>query len=730
MAQTRRASRLTAGLASLGLCLTLFTALLWHVTSLPSERGVDRVHNHFGTWLGRTLYRISAEFELFFHAGQSRLAGRFNASPGFRFEPSKSQPFDPAARLGIDVTGLREALVLYKAGHLTQGDLAAQTPKDPIVRTTLAWVALQVPPRDTGYARMHAFLEAHPGWPARDAIERRMEAALYFNHANTAEIESQFSDMAPETLPGRLALARAFVSAGDTSDAQRLIREVWDRAPLTPPLENKVKTEFAAYISKADDKARADYLLYKDDSGAGLRAAALAGPDILALAKLRVAASNNRASDKMFAAVPKSMRNDPAYLFAKIQKLRHADKIEEAAALMLKAPRDPALLVNGDEWWLERRAIARKLLDLNEPQLAYRLCAESSPQSDEDRIEAEFHAGWIALRFLHDPASAAKHFAIAGLYAKTPISIARTAYWQGRAAEASKDPATVAQAKEFYEEAAAQSATYYGQLARERLGLTTIALRGVAPIAVGNERDDSIRVIELLYALGEKEYAFPLAVAAAKNLTSESQIGALAKIIAAQHDAHSSLIIGKILAQRRIAIDSLAFPTYGVPNFDPVENSAPPAIVYAIARQESAFDSHAVSSAGAKGLMQMITATAKNTAKHAGLDFDPAKLVTDAAFNAKLGAAHLGTLLAEEKGCPILVFAAYNAGGGRVKQWIAAYGDPRLPGVDPIDWVERIPFAETRNYVQRVMENLSMYRVSFGETTRQMPHEARSDAKL
>lgn len=731
MDQTRRTSRLTAGLASLGLCLTLFTGLLWHVTSQPSQSAVERLHSHFGAWLGRALYQISAEFELFFHDGHAKRAGSSDWTNGAPPEPGPLPPLDPAAQLGLDLTGLREALVLYKAGDLAQGDLAAQTAQDAVVRTTLAWVALHAFPHDTGLPRMRAFLAAHPGWPSRDTLERHMETALYFGHASTEEIERQFSNMAPETTLGRLALARAFKSDGDTTDAQRLIRAVWDKAELTPALENKVKTEFAAYIDKADDKARADYLLYTGDNSAGLRAAALAGPDVLTLAKLRAAASNNRASDKMFAAIPKSMQSDPAYLFAKIQKLRRAGKIMEAAALMLTAPRNPALLVNGDAWWLERRALARKLLDQGEPALAYRLCAEHSAKTDQLKIEAEFQAGWIALRFLNDPRRSAPHFAIAALYAETPISIARAAYWQGRAAEVSRDPAVAAHTKGFYQKAAAQTATYYGELARERLGLKTIALRGITPAPSGAARDESIRVIELLYALGEKELAFPLAVAAAQHITSESQLAALAEIIAAQRNAHSALVIGKILAQRRIAIDSLAFPAYGVPNFDPVANSAPPALVYAIARQESAFIPHAVSSAGAKGLMQMIAATAKSTAKHAGLDFDPEKLISDAAFNAKLGAAHLGELLTQEKGSPILVFAAYNAGGGRVQQWIAAYGDPRAPGVDPIDWVERIPFAETRNYVQRVMENLTMYQASFGEAQRpEMLRNLHAAAKL
>lgn len=719
MALKWRAFCSTTALASLGLCLMLSLAFVFYLAAERPDQSARAAHVHFGNWLSRTLYQIGSEIELLLHSGHDRLVqGGKTPAAGTEQNSATSSPFDPAAALGLDLTGLREALALYKAGDLAQGDAVAQTAKDALVRTTLAWAALRALPPETGLERIQVFLDAHPDWPSRDAIEHRMEEMLYLNNASAERIESFFSDAAPATIFGRLALARAFKSEGDGADAQRLVRAVWHQAELAPALETKVKTEFAAELDKEDFKARADYLLSKDETEAGLRAAAIAGPQVLALAKLRIAARNNTASNKMFAAISKPMQRDPAYLFAKIQKLRQADKIKEAASLMLTAPRDPALLVNGDEWWLEQRTLARKLLDLGEPVLAYRLCAEHAAVTDAFRIEAEFQAGWIALRFLNDPELAAKHFSAAALLAETPISIARAAYWQGRAAEASHYDHAAVRAKSFYETAAAQSATYYGQLARERLGLKAIPLRNIETAAVGTARDESIRVVELLYALGEKEFAFPLAVAAAQHVTSESQLAALAKIIAAQRDAHASLVIGKILGQRRIAIDSLAFPTYGVPNFDPIENSASPAIVYAIARQESAFDSKAVSSAGAKGLMQMIAATAQRTAERAGLDFDPTKLISDAGFNAKLGAAHLGELLAEEKGCPILVFAAYNAGGHRVNQWIEAYGDPRSPNVDPIDWVERIPFAETRNYVQRVMENLTMYEASFGEAPR------------
>ena len=233
--------------------------------------------------------------------------------------------------------------------------------------------------------------------------------------------------------------------------------------------------------------------------------------------------------------------------------------------------------------------------------------------------------------------------------------------------------------------------TYYGQLARAKLGLITMPIRSIANEAKGEDREDAIKVIELLYAAGEKDLAAPLVIEAARHLADETQVAALASLVAKQRDAHLSLNFGKIVSQRGMPIDELAFPDYGVPAFEPLQNSAAPSVVYSVARQESAFEPAAVSSAGAKGLMQMILSTAKRTADHAGVAFDAKRLLTDAAFNAQLAARHLGELMAEQKGSYILTFAAYNAGGKRVKEWIDAYGDPRKPGVDPIDWVERIP---------------------------------------
>lgn len=614
-----------------------------------------------------------------------------------------------------DLTGFAEAIAAYKAGDLGRGDAAAATAKDETVKAALEWVALRSFPREAGFERLQAFMRAHPVWPALGWLKKRSEEALWGDRKSIALVKTFFSGADPETAAGKLALARVLTDEGRTAEAAQLVRAVWRNGDLNSQLEARLRSEFGGYLGAADHKFRADRLLYKGDTAGAFRAAALAGPDVLALARARAGVAAGAASDKLLAKVPPALRKDPGFLFAQIHKLRHAEKIRAAAEIMLSAPRDSLAIVDGDAWWVERRLLARKLLDQNEPQTAYKICAEHSASSHEMQLEAEFHAGWIALRFLNDPARAAEHFDTLAKLAETPMSRARAAYWQGRAAEASLTNDSQARARAFYEQAAVHQTTYYGQLARSKLGLTALPIRTIANEATGEDRDEAVKVVELLFSAGEKDLAASLAMEAARHLADETQVAALASLVAKQHDAHLSLKVGKIISQRGMPIDTLAFPNYGVPQFEPLENSAAPSIVYSVARQESAFNASAVSSAGAKGLMQMIVPTAKRTAERAGVPFDPKRLLNDPAFNAKLAARHLGELLAEQKGSYILTFAAYNAGGKRVKEWIDAYGDPRKPGVDPIDWIERIPITETRNYVQRVIENLSIYRVRFGE---------------
>jgi soluble lytic murein transglycosylase len=349
-------------------------------------------------------------------------------------------------------------------------------------------------------------------------------------------------------------------------------------------------------------------------------------------------------------------------------------------------------------------------MDKGEFKAAYEAASHHGAETPAQRIEAEFHAGWLALRFLDQPGTAAAHFGEAANIAATPISVARAAYWQGRAAEAA---GAQADARLHYQRAADRPITYYGQLAREKLALP-VNLRSPERLTDEERRSfetqPAIQALKLLHQIGETELAITLFTDLAQTLNDPAQLDALAGIAADQGNARALLSVGKTAVQRGFPLDAHAYPLVGIPSFDPVGDQVETAMVYAIARQESAFNPKALSTAGARGLMQLMPATAKRTAERFGLGFDVKRLIDDPVYNARVGSAHLGELMEDWKGSHILAFASYNAGGGNVMKWIKAYGDPRKPGVDEVDWIERIPFYETRNYVQRVMENLRVYR--------------------
>ncbi len=638
------------------------------------------------------------------------------AAPAPASTRTPSELYPPAgptlAQTDPDADRVRQAVALYRKADIPGGDAIAKTASGAIAKLAMEWTVLRLQSHLTSLERESAFVKAHPDWVASAWLHRRMEESIVARNDDvTGSIDQRLTPDSVETLAGKLALARQAKTRGQVAVASDLVRNVWRNDDLSVSQEALILRDFGDLISKADHKYRADRLLYKEQVPAALREATLAGPDVLLLAKARAAVITNAASDSAIAAVPKSLQTDCGLIFAEIQKARRASRTEEAANLMLAAPRGPNEIIDGDSWWVERRIVARQLLDHGDPKRAYRMVAEHAASSIIMKMEAEFHAGWIALRFLSDPQLAAGHFARIAAMAETPISKARAAYWQGRAAEAVKDEKA---ADGFYQEAARYPISFYGQVAATRIGQATVSLRTSQPPAVGDARSEAVRVAEYLFAIGARDVALPLALDVARNEASEAQVSAMAAVVERARDAWATLAIGKAATQRGMALDETAFPTFGVPDFQPLGKSADLAVVSAIARQESEFEQRSLSSAGAKGLMQMMPATAKRTAEHVGVSYTDARLMGDAAFNAQLGAAHLAELLDEQGGSYVLTFAAYNAGGKNVREWIDAYGDPRKPGVDPVDWIERIPFAETRNYVQRVMENLQIYRVRLG----------------
>jgi soluble lytic murein transglycosylase len=626
--------------------------------------------------------------------------------------------------LGQESEIYAQALAAYKAGDFRSGDAASAELTSAAAEAAAQWAGLRLHPKDAGFRRLAGFLATHSDWPAADWTRKRIEEALYAEHQPDHIVLGWFGDATPLTGHGKFLLARALARRGDFDAAALIARDGWRRDDLGPGFETQYFKELGEFLSPQDHKYRADRLLYHGKNALALSAAERAGPEVVLLARARASGG-----EKAFASVPATLQSDAGLFYSRIRTLNNARKFTEAATLLRKAPRDPESVIEGDLWWMERRQTARKVLDLGDADTAYVLCAQHAAQSTSNKVEAEFMAGWIALRFLDDPARAARHFAALDHIAETPLQKSRALYWRGRAAEAFRTSDMEAQTQNFMAAAAAYTTTFYGQLAAAKIyagqsdSLAPSPLRAPPEAAPEAERHEAIKVVELLLAGGDKDLATPLALDAAKSLAEPRQVAALGAVIERQRDAKLSLVFGKSASYRGVALDQVAFPNYGVPDFTPLPGSAPRSIVYAIARQESAFDPKALSSAGAMGLMQMIAATARHTAFQHGVTFDISRMLNEPAFNAQLGAAHLGALLGEYKGAYLLSFAAYNAGGGRVKQWIDAYGDPRKSGVDPVDWVERIPIAETRNYVQRVMENLIVYRARFGEFDTRSPHQ-------
>jgi soluble lytic murein transglycosylase len=269
-----------------------------------------------------------------------------------------------------------------------------------------------------------------------------------------------------------------------------------------------------------------------------------------------------------------------------------------------------------------------------------------------------------------------------------------------------------------YQAAADYPTAYYGQLARAKLGLSTIELRPPPSQRAQGVALELLRAVDILYAIGARDLVVPFVADLAEQSKDDAALAALAQLTTRHDDARATLIIGKTALGRGLALDRYAFPDIGVPSYIPIGPDLDRSVVYSVVRTESAFDQRDVSPAKAVGLMQVTPEAGCDTAKRFGVRYDWTRLVSDPVYNTQMGAAELAALLREYRGSYVMAFAAYNAGRGRVDKWVAQYGDPRDPRVDAADWVERIPFAETRNYVQRVMENLQIYRARTGDNAR------------
>ncbi|MDA9424118.1 MULTISPECIES: transglycosylase SLT domain-containing protein [Bradyrhizobium] len=642
-------------------------------------------------------------------------------APATRQHAAPRKPVIPAAVAATSSTSqadkdtLESVIELVRKRKAGDATNAAAGISDPVARKLAEWIILRSEDNGATVERYRAFLSANPSWPSQVFLRRRLEAAMWDDKRDDSVAWSWFENESPISAKGRFTLAKAMLARGDRANAERLVREAWRSDPMSEDTENNALDQFGALLTPGDQKARMDTLLYGSETEAAMRAAKRLGAGYVALARARIAAVKKAPNTRaLLEAVPRELHNDPGYIFSRIQLLRREEKFTEAAQLMLSAPKDPGRLHNLDEWWIERRLLARKMIDTEEFRSAYLIARDAAlPSRDIYKTEQEFTAGWIALRFLNDPATATQHFARIGVGSVNPTALARAGYWQGRAAEAL---GRQQEARNAYARAAEQSTSYYGQLARAKLGLPQIELNR-QPRGRGAERLEIVRAAQLLYELDERELAVPMLADMGENGDPEALAG-LGELAQRYSDARGMLLLGKGALNRGLPFDFYAYPVNGIPQFTPIGPEVERSIVYAIARQESAFNPRVVSPAQAYGLMQVTPDAARYVCKRHGATYDLGRLKNDPVYNATLGSAELGGLLEDYRGSYIMTFAAYNAGRGSVRKWVERYGDPRDPKVDAVDWVELIPFSETRNYVQRIMENLQVYRARFGGGTR------------
>ncbi|MDQ6438022.1 lytic transglycosylase domain-containing protein [Mesorhizobium sp. LHD-90] len=625
------------------------------------------------------------------------------------------------AGIPIAVTGKGDRIggntsARLKAGldALASGDVAQARAirdslrKSALDRHILAWaIALKgsvlVPSTDIAAAA-----ETLRAWPGAEAFRRNSERALLREKPSPQVVIKAFGGIPPLTAQGVIILARSHVALGDLDGARAVLSWFWRTEKLEAAEEVAIIGEFGAVIPAEDHRIRMERMLYAGRVKSAGRVAAVAGAKSLFDAWSAVA-RNDKAAGKLLDAVPAAQR-DAGYLFAKARYLRRSDKIAEAAAVVLKAPKDRAALIDPDAWWIERRAISRELVDQGDIKTAYKVAAAHAAESAVNQADAEFHAGWYALRGLSDAKTASEHFTRIAEAADGPISLARAYYWLGRAAEAG-GPGS---ARIYYERASTYGTSFYGQLAAAKIGRATI--NAAAPIPSEGDRKtfaarEAVRAIQRLESAGYANLADRLYRELAGQLTSPGELALLTALAESRGNHFLALKVAKAAAGRGIEIGVLSHPVGAIPSSANISGSGK-ALAYAIARQESEFNVGAVSGAGARGLLQLMPDTARDVAKKAGLAFSSQKLTTDAGYNATLGAAFLGEQLGRFSGSYVLTFAGYNAGPGRAREWIKRYGDPRGKDLETVvDWIERIPFAETRSYVQRVMENYQVYKM-------------------
>jgi soluble lytic murein transglycosylase len=601
-----------------------------------------------------------------------------------------------------EVAGLRTALAAAGAEDWAAATAAAEGQlSDDIVE----WLRLRSGEGLLG--EYEAFLQRRPDWPGLALLREKGEAAVA-RSTSAERVLAWFSGGQPETVEGSFALIRAYTALGQTDAARAEAVRAWIALSFTAEQETALLQAYPKALAQVNE-ARLDRLLWDGDVVEAQRMLPRVAAGWRKLAEARIALREDAPGvDGKLKAVPAVLSGNPGLAYERFIWRMRKDRYEEAATLIVDSS-SSADTLGRPEAWAERRALlARRLLRDGDPRMAYRVAASHHLAGGSDYADLEFIAGFVTLRHLGDAQAGLDHFRRLSAAVSTPISLARGAYWEGRALDAlgQTDAARAAFAR-----AAQYPTAYYGLLAAERLGVP------LDPGVLGRQRypdwqaasfaDSSVlQAAILLQQAGERPLAKRFLLHLAEGLNAQ-ELGQLGDLVLSLDEPHFAVLIGKQAAERGIILPRVSYP---VTDLVPDGLAVSRALALSVARRESEFDPGVISPAGARGLMQVMPETARMMATKLGKTFDRARLTSDPAYNAALGSEYLAQLLDEFGPSIALIASGYNAGPGRPRAWVEQFGDPRRDDVDVVDWVEMIPFTETRTYVMRVAESVVIYR--------------------
>ncbi|HAX91549.1 MAG TPA: lytic murein transglycosylase [Rhodospirillaceae bacterium] len=598
----------------------------------------------------------------------------------------------------------RAAFAALEEGKTDKARQMIARGNDVILNKVLRGLLMAQPANDYSFDDLAIFVTDNPDWPGLKGIMMILEQKIP-DGASDRQLVNWFNAHPPLTPSGFYRYIDSLQALGQTQKAQDMIKARWIERDFNNGDESVYHERFSPVLTQSDHRARLDRLLWDNNITAARAMYPLVGGDYKALAEARIALANQtNSAESLLDLVPSSLRRDSGLLCERLRWRRKNDNNEGAFEILNDAPDN---LVRADIWWDERNIMIRRLMEKKDYKSAYRLAANNGLSTGFDFVQAEFLAGWLALRFLNRTDYAHKHFTNLLKDANTPISRARGYYWLGRTYERAGQ---AQDAKLSFETAASLSTTYYGQLAIAKLYAQPTIHAASEPAIPNNIRTsffnrDVVRATERLHKIGENERARIFFKAVTDSGTQRVDFALALELAYQLQRPDWAVTAAKAANQKNFIITGAAYPVLALNIPNPPEL----ALTHALIRQESQFKADAGSPVGARGLMQLMPGTAKDTAKKLGMSYSPTRL-TDPDYNVKLGTYFIQKQIDNFDGSYVLALAGYNAGPRRAREWVDMFGDPRTADIDPIDWIELIPIYETRNYIQRIMENLQFYR--------------------